>query len=151
MRILVLGATGMVGQSVLRKLDADSSLSVVGTTTGQEARANLTRFRWPQDSLNQLFEEISPDVILNLAAKLDNKSIVNDQVARQEMFALNSDLLSSLSTISEKAKLIHMSTDGVFSGKNPPYTEESDTDGEGIYAKSKIQGELNIKNGKILF
>jgi dTDP-4-dehydrorhamnose reductase len=66
------------------------------------------------------------------------------------MFALNSDLLSSLSTTSEKAKLIHMSTDGVFSGKNPPYTENSDTDGEGIYAKSKIQGELSITNGKIL-
>jgi dTDP-4-dehydrorhamnose reductase len=66
------------------------------------------------------------------------------------MFALNSDLLSSLSMISDKVKLIHMSTDGVFSGKNPPYTEESATDGEGIYAKSKIQGELNITNGKIL-
>jgi dTDP-4-dehydrorhamnose reductase len=150
MRILVVGATGMVGRSVLRKLDADSSLSVVGTTTGKEVTANLTRFQWPQDSLNELVDEISPDVILNLAAKLDNKSVNNDQVARQKMFALNSDLLLNLSAASEKATLIHMSTDGVFSGKNPPYTEKSDTDGEGIYAKSKIQGELNITNGKIL-
>ena len=150
MRILVVGATGMVGRSVLRKLDADSSLSVVGTTTGKEVTANLTRFQWPQDSLNELVDEISPDVILNLAAKLDNKSVDNDQVARQKMFALNSDLLLNLSAASEKATLIHMSTDGVFSGKNPPYTEKSDTDGEGIYAKSKIQGELNITNGKIL-
>jgi dTDP-4-dehydrorhamnose reductase len=150
MRILVLGATGMVGESVLRKLEANSNLSVVGTTTGQDSRANVTRFCWPQDSLKQLVDEISPDVILNFAAKLDNKSVDIDHVARQEMFALNSDLLSSLSMISEKVKLIHMSTDGVFSGKNPPYTEESATDGEGIYAKSKIQGELNITNGKIL-
>jgi dTDP-4-dehydrorhamnose reductase len=150
MRILVLGATGMVGESVLRKLEANSNLSVVGTTTGQDSRANVTRFCWPQDSLKQLVDEISPDVILNFAAKLDNKSVDIDHVARQEMFALNSDLLSSLSMISEKIKLIHMSTDGVFSGKNPPYTEESATDGEGIYAKSKIQGELNITNGKIL-
>ena len=140
----------MVGQSVLRKLEADSSLSVVGTTTRQDLRANLIRFRWPQDSLTQLVEEISPRVILNLAAKLDNNSLGADRVAQQEMFTLNSDLLSSLSVISEKVKLIHMSTDGVFSGKNPPYTEDSDTDGEGIYAKSKIQGELNITNGKIL-
>ena len=140
----------MVGESVLRKLEANSNLSVVGTTTGQDSRANVTRFCWPQDSLKQLVDEISPDVILNFAAKLDNKSVDIDHVARQEMFALNSDLLSSLSMISEKIKLIHMSTDGVFSGKNPPYTEESATDGEGIYAKSKIQGELNITNGKIL-
>lgn len=150
MRILVIGATGMVGRSVLRKLDADSSLSVVGTTTGKEVAANLTRFHWPQDSLNKLVEEISPDVILNFAAKLNNKSVETDQVARQKMFALNSDLLLSLSAASEKATLVHMSTDGVFSGKNPPYTEKSDTDGDGIYAKSKIQGELNITNGKIL-
>lgn len=140
----------MVGQSVLRKLEADARLSVVGTTTGQDPRANLTRFRWPQDSLTQLVEEVSPHVILNLAAKLDNKTLDIDRVAGQEMFSLNSDLLSSLSDISEKARLLHMSTDGVFSGKNPPYTEDSDTDGEGIYAKSKIQGELNITNGKIL-
>jgi dTDP-4-dehydrorhamnose reductase len=150
MRILILGATGMVGQSVLRRIEANSSLSVVGTTTRRDSRTNLTRFCWPQDSLERLVDKVSPDVILNLAAKLDNKSIDIDDVAQQEMFALNSDLLSSLSLMSEKVKLIHMSTDGVFSGRNPPYTEESATDGEGIYAKSKIQGELNITNGKIL-
>jgi dTDP-4-dehydrorhamnose reductase len=150
MRILILGATGMVGQSVLRIIEANSSLSVVGTTTRRDSRTNLTRFCWPQDSLERLVDKVSPEVILNLAAKLDNKSIDIDDVAQQEMFALNSDLLSSLSLMSEKVKLIHMSTDGVFSGRNPPYTEESATDGEGIYAKSKIQGELNITNGKIL-
>lgn len=41
-----------------------------------------------------------------------------------------------------KTKLIHLSTDCVFSGKNPPYKEDSPYDGELFYDKAKALGEV---------
>ena len=150
MRILLLGATGMVGRSLLRKLESDSKLKVVGTTTRKPNQHNLTRFCWPNDPLDELIKKTSPNIIINLAAKLDSKSLNNNLMARQDAFSLNSDLPSGLSIFADRLKVIHMSTDGVFSGINPPYYEKSVTDGEGVYADSKILGEAGLKNGKIL-
>ena len=150
MKILVLGATGMVGRSLRIKFETYSEFQVVGTTTKQESSENLLLFRWPKDSLHKLIESTSPDVIINVAAYLDHKLLNFDEFARQEAFTLNADLPLALSPIAEKIPVLHVSTDGVFSGKNPPYTELSFTDGEGVYAESKIKGETRLANGKIL-
>ena len=150
MKILVLGATGMVGRSLLRKFEADSEFQVAGTTTKQVSIENLLLFRWPKDSLYQLIESTSPDVVINVAAYLDHKLLNFDEFASHEAFTLNADLPLALSPIAEKIPVLHVSTDGVFSGKNPPYTEISFTDGEGVYAESKIKGETSLVNGKIL-
>ena len=150
MKILVLGATGMVGRSLRIKFETCSEFQVLGTTTKQESSGNLLPFRWPKDSLHKLIESTSPDVIINVAAYLDHKLLNFDEFARQEAFTLNTDLPLALSPIAEIIPVLHVSTDGVFSGKNPPYTELSFTDGEGVYAESKIKGETSLANGKIL-
>jgi dTDP-4-dehydrorhamnose reductase len=150
MKILVLGATGMVGRSLLRKFQTHSELQVIGTTTSQVSVENQIRFQWPADSLVNLIKNASPDVVINVAAILNHKLLDFDELARRKAFGLNSDLPLALSPIAEKIPVIHVSTDGVFSGENPPYTEVAPTDGEGVYAESKIKGEANLANGKIL-
>lgn len=62
---------------------------------------------------------------------------------------LNAEVPKNLAKLSNKLKfkLIHISTDYVFSGKNYlPYTEEDKTKPESAYGKTKLQGEINVLN-----
>ena len=140
----------MVGRSLLRKFQTHSELQVIGTTTSQVSLENQIRFRWPVDSLVKLIENTSPDIVINTAAILNHKLLDFDELAKRKTFSLNSDLPLALSPIAEKIPVIHVSTDGVFNGENPPYTEVSPTDGKGVYAESKIKGEASLTNGNIL-
>ena len=149
MKILILGATGMVGRSLFRKLESDSNFEVMGTTTGNFLEKKLIRFDWPKDSLTQLIESFLPTVVINLAAKLNFKSLDTDQVASQRTFEINADLLLALSKVADVVRIVHISTDGVFRGDNPPYVEDSPADGKGVYAESKIKGEENLVKGNI--
>lgn len=63
-------------------------------------------------------------------------------------FKVNAQGTKNISIVAREknAKLIHFSTDYVFNGfKHSEYCEDDETNPESIYGKSKLQGELNIK------
>lgn len=74
-----------------------------------------------------------------------------DDTDEKTFIKINSHFPQFLSKkcVDEGSRLIHISTDCVFSGKNGPYVEDSYRDGTGIYSKSKIKGEP-IENSLVL-
>ena len=85
--------------------------------------------------------DISPDFIINCIGVLINGANADPENA----IFLNSYMPHRLARVADdiEAKLIHISTDCVFSGdKNGPYVEQDEKDGRGIYAKTKGLGEV---------
>jgi dTDP-4-dehydrorhamnose reductase len=153
-RALVLGSLGMLGHTIGRKLAQSENFNVVGID------------RVTPDSVidQQLgFETISLDVlekttlekfltlhnfeaVINGIGLLVKNSENHPELAQQ----LNADFPHYLEKFfsNSPTKIIHISTDYVFSGANSPYRETAQPDNNTIYGRSKAQGE--ISNGKDL-
>ena len=94
--------------------------------------------------LSKSIKSISPDIIINCIGILINGANHNPKNA----IYLNAYFPHWLLDISNKlnSKLIHISTDCVFSGKTGNYTENSIKDALDIYGKTKSLGEFNDEN-----
>ena len=144
-KVLVLGATGMLGHVVFERLKS-SSCSVVGTC--RRKNTSLLFFDATQsfeDSFKSL-DLLSYDAVVNCIGVLIKESNESYDLAHR----VNVQLPKSLENFTEgsKTKIIHVSTDCVFSGSKGQYKVSDNADSKDTYGKTKSLGELN--NGKDL-
>lgn len=147
MRVLVLGSRGMVGHVVTAYLEERGEFDVVNvvrTRPFNERCVSLDlRDTW---RLSRFLDEQHFDVVVNCTG------ILNDRADKDVPSALlvNSVLPRFLEKryAGTDTRVIHISTDCVFSGKKGAYAEDDFADGDTIYARTKKLGELN--NGKDL-
>ena len=90
-------------------------------------------------TFEKVIVDLNPDFIVNCIGIL-----INGSNNVENAIYLNAYLPHQLKKISENinAKLIHVSTDCVFSGNKGGYIESDAKDGKGIYAQTKILGEI---------
>ena len=93
-------------------------------------------------SVEKAIDETSPEVVINCIGVV--KSLV-EQEGMASTICLNSLLPHQLYQICRPRgiRLIHISTDCVFSGKTGLYREDDPSDAEDVYGKSKYLGEVN--------
>ena len=145
-RILILGSSGLIGHQVYNYLkdNSDFSLSNISYRRKLNNETILLDARNEQNFLDQI-KRIQPNYIVNCIGVLN---IGAKQDSESAMF-INAHLPHRLVKLADKiqAKLIHISTDCVFSGnKKSPYFETDERDGEGVYAKTKVLGEVFSEN-----
>lgn len=139
-RILVLGAGGMAGHVVALFLKESGlevdTLSATNPLNEQTTLLDVTKIN---DLVTYLDNE-EYDVVINCIGLLVKASEERKDLA----VFLNSYLPHFLEDHYKdtKTKLIHLSTDCVFSGKNPPYKENSLYDGDLFYDRAKALGEV---------
>lgn len=152
MKILILGGSGMLGHRLWMNLRKNHEVWV--TVRGEhnpfphvpEFPEEFIRYR--VDGL--MFEEITralasiqPDLVINCIGLIKQMG----HLARDPLFSiqLNSLLPHRISLICRAAKIrmIHVSTDCVFSGKRGNYTEEDQSDAEDLYGRTKFLGEVH--------
>ncbi|MED4292181.1 SDR family oxidoreductase [Priestia megaterium] len=140
MKLLILGGRGMAGHMLTEYFNKKKNYKVYYTSRQLNDKNGIYLDVRDYPKLNQLFNEIDPDLVIN-ATGLLNKQASN---AKMAAIQVNSLLPHQLVELSERknAKLIHISTDCVFSGKKGAYTEDDCTDGTSDYAKSKALGEV---------
>jgi dTDP-4-dehydrorhamnose reductase len=141
-KILVLGSAGLIGHQVYNYLkDSDNyELHNISYRNKIQDDTILLDARDEQIFIDKI-TSIRPDYIVNCIGILINGSDADPENA----IFLNSYMPHRLARLADKinAKLIHMSTDCVFSGdKKEPYVETDEKDGRGIYAKTKGLGEI---------
>lgn len=149
MRVLVAGATGLLGSAMFRLLAADPSLDTTGTLrTPARATAFPAAMRErlvpvdgleSLDSLAALLEQTAPDVVINcLGAPKAEWAEFERLIA---LFSLVPRRLGQLCA-RRGIRLIHISSDGVFSGRTGDYAEDDIPDATDPYGIAKQLGEV---------
>ena len=158
MKILVLGAAGMLGSAVFRTLGAYSRFEAVGTLRSSVVRGFFSESEKRRlvagidvlspGCLTGLFDDIKPDVVVNCVGLIKQLAASHDPLL---VLPLSSLLPHRLANHCEKngARLIHISTDCVFSGLKGQYLETDTSDAQDLYGKSKFIGEVNGRSHAI--
>ena len=137
MRIVVIGANGQLGSEICQQFT--QYYDVVGLTHEQIEISDI-------DNVHQAIQSIRPDVVINTAAY---HHVPDCEKNPDVAFKINATGVLNLVKLSHdwKYKLIHFSTDYVFDGtKKSPYIENDQPNPLNIYAISKLNGEMIIKN-----
>ncbi len=152
MKVLVLGVTGMLGNAVFRVFSADAAYQAWGTLRsasalhhfpqGSHARLLCGIDVLDQDTLTSVIARVRPDVVINCVGLIKHLSHAKDPLTALPINAMLPHRLSHLCEL-VGARLIHVSTDCVFSGRKGLYRESDPSDAEDLYGKSKYIGELH--------
>ncbi|AOH55189.1 NAD(P)-dependent oxidoreductase [Peribacillus muralis] len=140
MKVLVLGGQGMAGHVIKDYFTQDSKYHVTYTTRDPNDKKGLYLDVTDVTSLEEIMEKVKPDITINCIGILNDHASDNTKLA----FQVNSVFPHQLVKLTERnnGKLIHISTDCVFSGKKGDYTEEDIPDSSTIYGQSKHLGEI---------
>jgi len=150
LRILVLGASGMLGNAVVRVLSENPSLVVFGTVRAESSKQLFTGTIASrifsgidieqQESLTTVFSDACPDVVINCIGLIKQLS---DFIDPLQAIPINSMLPHRLARLCEgRARFIHISTDCVFDGRKGDYVESDCADARDLYGMSKYIGEV---------
>jgi dTDP-4-dehydrorhamnose reductase len=137
MKILLTGKSGQIGRELSGLL---ARLGDVIAPTRQQL--DLAK----PDEIRRVIRDVRPELIVNAAAYTAVDQAESDQATAQ---AINGD---APRLIAEEAKtigacLVHYSTDYIFDGKKGvPYLEDDPPDPQTIYGRTKLAGELGIRD-----
>ncbi len=156
MRILILGASGMLGHQLWQYLSVRFPKTYATIRGCRDDYKSFSLFKNANhviekiDALNfpdieKVFDEIKPEVILNCIGVTKRRENANNS---DISITLNALLPHQLAAWGEKnnAKIVNFSTDCVFDGKAGNYTENSPTSAADIYGKTKALGEVKTGN-----
>src|SRR5215471_11462902 len=150
MRAIVLGVTGMLGHKLLQRLRAEHEIA--GTIRESAADANLLRILsgtklYPEVhaddlwSIERAIDDWGAQVVLNCMGIVKQVKAASDPITSIAINSLLPHQLAQL-TASRGAKLIHFSTDCVFSARRGHYVEDDVPDPVDLYGRSKLLGEV---------
>lgn len=152
-RVLVLGATGMLGHTLMRELSGAADIEVYGAARGAgpadafpaDVAARITPGLdvLELDRLGLLLREVRPDVVVNCVGVIKQRPEVQDAVRTILVNSLFPHLLAQ-ECAGRDIRLIHVSTDCVFSGDRGGYVETDIPDPPDLYGRSKLLGETSI-------
>ncbi len=155
MKVLVLGANGMIGNTMVRVLSDNDRFDVIGTLRSEFARPIFPDFVAGEivvgydltipDHIGGLFRDFRPDVVVNCAGLTKHAPAGSDPIFALTMNSLLPHRLADYCGMTG-ARLIQVSTDCVFSGNKGNYSEEDQPDAVDFYGKSKQLGEVLGRN-----
>ena len=139
-KVLILGSTGMLGHQVVNYLKGFSDFIVDDISYRNKLRmSTIIVDAMSKSVLEEAIVKLKPDFIINCIGIL-----VKGSQDEERAIYLNAYLPHQLKTIAKNinSKLIHISTDCVFSGSRGQYIETDSRDGQGVYSQTKILGEI---------
>lgn len=151
-KVLVLGANGMLGGSIHRYLTNTDKYDVTGTVRSVKSQENVFKLGFTNvesnidalddNSLEFIFDKIRPDFVINCIGIIKQLKESKDPITSIQVNSLLPHKLALMAT-TYNAKLIHFSTDCVFSGGKGQYSESDTPDEADIYGRSKLLGEID--------
>jgi dTDP-4-dehydrorhamnose reductase len=151
-RLLILGATGMLGHTLLRVMAASPGLDVSGTVRSDAAirllpsalRSRVRTGVHAEDSaaLTALLRDCRPDVVINCIGLVKQLAGADDPAVA---LPINAEFPHRLAEqcAAHGARLVHISTDCVFAGSRGHYSEADPPDAQDLYGRSKRLGEVD--------
>lgn len=140
MKIFVIGANGMVGHVIALFLQ-EQGHTVLGYDAGKSILVkNVIGSLYDTNKIEKLVNDLKFDAIINCAAVI-NQNAEEDKAAASFVNTYLPHFLEKI-TKNTKTKVIHRSTDCIFSGKKGQYKLTDKPDADSFYARTKAVGEL---------
>lgn len=137
MRFLITGAKGQLAREFIKYFERKG----IEYKAFPKEELDITDFK----RVYEVLKEVKPDIVINCAAYNQVDKAESEPYLAYKVNALGVYNLS-VAVKEIGAKLVHYSTDYVFDGEKPGfYTEEDEPNPLSEYAKSKLQGELLLK------
>ena len=153
--LMILGANGMLGHMLFKYFNFYSSLNTIGVLRDKSNLSNDPKLYKSKNifelniiednQLQKLINKFKPEFIINCVGIVKQHQDANNplvSIAVNSLFPHKLNKLCQLFGI----KLIHISTDCIFSGKTGNYTENDYSDSNDLYGRSKFLGEINTNN-----
>lgn len=158
-KILVLGASGMLGNAVFRYFAEQTEHDVIGIVrSAGSARLLPENLQdWvalggnleDSDSLVSVFDNHRPTVVINCVGLVKQLGDANNPLAAIPVNAMLPHRLAGLCAL-VGARLLHLSTDCVFSGNTGMYREDDVADAQDVYGRTKLLGEVDYPHALTL-
>lgn len=143
-RVLILGSTGMLGHQVFFNLEKAGEFELFDLSFRNKLReettvCDITDF----NKLEGIIKEIAPEIIINCIGILIKGSNQNPK----NSILINAYFPHWLTGVADEieSKVIHISTDCVFSGKKGGYVESDFRDADDVYGRGKALGEIFLE------
>ena len=155
MRILVLGGGGMLGHKMVQTLSAKYRDTWWTLRRGpripflplDRCIEGVDVSDW--SALQGLLDKVRPDVIVNCVGVIKQRDEAESPIPSLTVNALLPHQLAQAAAV-RGGRLIHFSTDCVFSGRKGRYTEADLSDAEDLYGRTKFLGEVAGPNALTL-
>ena len=145
----------MLGNASFRLFSADEEFDVFGTIRSPHSLANFSRELHPRlisgvdveslDGMLHVFDLLKPSVVINCIGLVKQLSEADDPLAAIPINSILPHRLARICAVAG-ARLVHMSTDCVFSGSKGGYVEDDFPDAKDLYGRSKFLGEVDYPN-----
>ena len=155
MKVLVLGASGMIGNCMFRVLSTRLDWQVWGSLRSADTKllfsdklqdnllASIDVEKY--NTLAMLFARLKPDLVVNCIGLTKHHIDAENPLKSLTLNALLPHQIADLCEV-VGARMIHVSTDCVFSGTKGNYLESDAPDAVDRYGKSKYLGEVNYQH-----
>lgn len=150
--MLVLGATGMLGNAVLKFFSHSPGYNTYGSVRSSSSLSLLPNNLYKNiitgvnvennESLISLFAKVHPDVVINCIGLVKQLAEADDPLVAIPINAMLPHRLAKLCEVAG-ARFVHISTDCVFAGTKGMYKEEDASDAYDLYGRSKYLGEVD--------
>jgi dTDP-4-dehydrorhamnose reductase len=140
MKLLILGGNGMAGHVLVQYFRGRPDWGVFYTSRDKFDPHALYLDASDEEETDKVLETVRPDVLINAIGVLNRHAEENEMLAYRLNGMLPHQLRKRMDALG--GKLVHISTDCVFSGERGDYTENDQPDGTSVYAKSKAIGEV---------
>ncbi|MBN3319157.1 MAT2B adenosyltransferase, partial [Atractosteus spatula] len=139
-RVLVTGATGLLGRAVCKEFQ-NNGWHVMGSGYSRARPRFESCNLLEPEAVRQMVQGFQPHVIVHCAAER-RPDVVETQT--EAAMQLNVNAAATVAKESAGMFLIHISTDYVFDGRDPPYAENDTPNPLNLYGKTKLEGEREV-------
>ncbi|XP_048190155.1 methionine adenosyltransferase 2 subunit beta isoform X2 [Perognathus longimembris pacificus] len=146
-RVLVTGATGLLGRAVYKEFQ-QNNWHAVGCGF-RRARPKFEQVNLlDSEAVHQIIHNFQPHVVVHCAAER-RPDVVESQpdAATQLNVEASGNLAKEAAAVG--AFLIYISSDYVFDGTNPPYSEDATPAPLNLYGKTKLEGEKAVLENNV--
>lgn len=143
-KLLITGCNGQLGRAVNNLYKDRKDIELVNTDIFEAEGVRALDIS-DIDSVLELVREVKPYAIINCAAHTNVDGCEKEVDSAYKINAIGPRNLS-IAANETGAKMVHISTDYVFGGNGTrPYIEFDDTNPQGMYGKTKLEGEKFVK------
>lgn len=151
-KFLIIGANGLVGQSVCGVLNGKFPFEGTCFRNQQDGlhSCDITK----AEEIKDVFDKVKPDYVLHCANRAGGVDYCQEHPEEAQAFHFEATKNLAQQSQDANAKFIYLSTECVFDGKKEEYTEEDEVNPKSVYGQCKVDSEQwlaeNIKDYNVV-